>query len=95
MEIVAIIVVAIIIGAVYEQHQRNKTKATTTVQTAWVDFGDTLEILGKTFVKDGHCYTYKGLYFAQCMNGASIYGFLPAVSLTKGEFLEQLNLIKE
>ena len=104
MTFIVVFLICLGCGAVWEQCKRNKIKAQATAQATvqasspapleWMDFGPSIEIAGKTFVKDKIDYVYKGLYVAQMVGSPNvIYGMNPGIQLTKQEFLHILQTI--
>jgi hypothetical protein len=97
MTFVTVFISCLIIGAVYE-YFKGKRKVVTVAQptireTQWIDYGPTVDILGRTFIKDDIDYVYKGLYYAHSVNGGPIFGVLPGIALTKKEFFETLETL--
>ena len=100
MTFIVVFLICLGCGAVWEQCKRNKIKAQATVQASspapleWMDFGPSIDILGRTFVKDDMDYVYKGLYVAQMVGSPNmLYGIQPSIPLNKTEFLTILQTI--
>ena len=104
MTFIVVFLICLGCGAVWEQCKRNKIKAQATAQATvqasspapleWMDFGPSVDILGRTFVKDDVDYVYKGLYFAKAVGSSQmLYGMNPGIPLNKTEFLTILQTI--
>ena len=89
MLMITVFLVCCVIGAIVEWAKKPKTIKQTIApanQIVWADFGPTMEIMGKTFVREGGHYTYKDLYTATTTTGITVYG-ADWGKLTKSEFI--------
>jgi hypothetical protein len=56
----------------------------------WVDYGPTVEILGKTFTKQYQSYVCNGLVWGYNNLYGNYYGMMPAIVLSQSEFFKRL-----
>jgi len=79
-----------ILALIFPGNKKKEKLSVETIEHYWFDYGTSIEIMGKTFVKQQHGYVYNGLVWGNHSFTGNYFGMLPAIELTKEEFFKYL-----